>query len=451
MSKNNESSISVANALKHGDLFTRLSAVFMGAGMIGHKQILKGVVTFIFEIAFFFYMAKEGGSRLARLLALGGEAQQKVWNEAKGIYEYTAGDNSLLMLLYGVITIFVIAAIILLWILQMRHSYKLQKELEAGRSVPTALEDLKSLFNQHLYITLMSFPCLAILVFNIVPLIFMISMAFTSYSKEDEHLVLFNWTGLTNFARVLNMNGNIGRQFWTVLRWTIIWAIFATFLNYILGMILAMVINRKDTKCKGFWRFCFVLSIAVPQFVSLMIMRTMLQPQGAINVMLQNLGWISQPLPFLTNATWAKVTVIIINLWVGIPYTMLQVTGILQNIPAELYEAAKMDGAGPVTIFFKITLPYMLFVTTPYLITSFCGNINNFNVIYLLSGGGPTYVGDTAGQTDLLVTWLYKLTIDQQYYNLGAVIGILTFVILTVITLTTYRNSKSYKNEEAFM
>ena len=102
-------------------------------------------------------------------------------------------------------------------------------------------------------------------------------------------------------------------------------------------------------------------------------------------------------------------------------------------------------------IFFKITLPYMLFVTTPYLITSFTGNINNFNVIYLLSGGGPTAVGDTAGKTDLLVTWLYKLTIDYQYYNLGSVIGIFTFIILAVIALVTYRNSSSYKNEEAFM
>lgn len=93
----------------------------------------------------------------------------------------------------------------------------------------------------------------------------------------------------------------------------------------------------------------------------------------------------------------------------------------------------------------------MLFVTTPYLITQFTGNINNFNVIYLLSSGGPTKVGDTAGQTDLLVTWLYKLTVDQQYYNLGSVIGIFTFIILAVIALVTYRNSGSYKNEEEFM
>ena len=236
-----------------------------------------------------------------------------------------------------------------------------------------------------------------------------------------------------------------------LISWTIVWAIFATFLNYILGMVLAMIINRKETKWKGFWRFCFVLSIAVPQFVTLMIMNIMLQPSGAVNVLLQNLGLISSPLPFWKDAMWAKITIIIINLWVGIPYTLLQVTGILQNIPAELYEAARVDGAGPVKTFFSITLPYMLFVTTPYLITSFIGNINNFNVIYLLSGGGPTYVGDTAGQTDLLVTWLYKLTIDQQYYNLGAVIGIMTFITLTIVTLITYRNSGSYKNEEAFM
>jgi len=443
--------ITVREALKNGDMYTKLSAVLMGAGLIGHRQVVKGLGVLVCEVAFVIYMIFAGVSRIINMFRLGGNAQQEVWNEAKGVYEYVAGDNSLLMLLYGVLTLFVVAAIILLWVLQMKKSYELQRMDEKGEHIPGFKEDLKNLFNTKLYITLMSTPCLAILVFNVIPLVFMISMAFTNYSKEDNHLLLFNWVGLRNFARVLNMNGNIGRQFWHVLGWTIVWAIFATFLNYILGMVLAMVINRKDTKGKAFWRFCFVLSIAVPQFVSLMIMRTMLQPQGAINVLLENAGLIDGPLPFLTNALWARVTIIVINLWVGIPYTMLQVTGILQNIPVELYEAAKMDGANSVTIFFKITLPYMLFVTTPYLITSFCGNINNFNVIYLLSGGGPTYVGDTAGQTDLLVTWLYKLTIDQKYYNIGAVIGILTFVVLTVITLVTYRNSASYKNEEAFM
>ena len=446
-----EDRITVLNALRNGDLFTRLSAVFMGAGMLGHRQIVKGVLVLLLEVAFFVFMATSGLHNLGMLPSLGTEAQGEVWNEAKQIYEYTAGDNSQQILLAGVVTCFVIVGFGALWILQMRHSYKLQKLIEDGKEVPTLREDIKNLFNGNLHMTLMTLPCIGILIFNVVPLVYMISMAFTTYSKEGEHLILFDWDGINQFLRVLNMNGNIGRQFWHVLGWTIIWAVFATFLNYILGMVLAMVINRKDTKGKAFWRFCFVLSIAVPQFVTLMIMNIMLQPSGAINVLLMNAGLITEPIPFWTNTMLARITIIVINLWVGIPYTMLQVTGILQNIPGELYEAARMDGAGPVKVFFKITLPYMLFVTTPYLIASFVGNINNFNIIYLLSGGGPTMVGDTAGQTDLLVTWLYKLTIDQQYYNLGAVIGIMTFVILTIVTLVTYRNSSSYKNEEAFM
>lgn len=441
---------SIGKAVRNGDRFTKMSMFFLGAGLFGHKQKVKGIMAFVLEIAFIFYILFDGIGRLAMLPSLGDSAQTEVWNEAKGVYEYTTGDNSLLILLFGVVTIFVIAAFIVLWVLQMKQSYKCQRMLENGKHVPNFREDIKSLFDGNLHITFMTLPCLGILVFNIVPLVFMICMAFTTYSKEGKHLTLFDWNGLTQFQRVLNINGNIGQQFWQVLAWTVVWAIFATFLNYFLGMMLAMVINRKHTHGKAFWRFCFVLSIAVPQFVSLMIMRTMLQPQGAINVLLENAGLISQPLPFLTDTTWARITVIVVNLWVGIPYTMLQVTGILQNIPSDLYEAAKMDGAGPVTIFFKITLPYMLFVTTPYLIAQFCGNINNFNIIYLLTGGGPTKVGDTAGQTDLLVTWLYKLTIDQQYYNIGAVIGIITFVVLSVITLITYRNSKSYKDEGAF-
>ena len=247
-------------------------------------------------------------------------------------------------------------------------------------------------------------------------------------------------------------NSVLGSTFWSVLIWTLVWAVFATFTNYFFGMILAIIINRKETHAKGFWRFCFVLSSAVPMFVSLLIMRTMLQPEGAVNV-LRNLGVIAPDasLPFFTDPTWARVTVIIINIWVGVPYTLLQLTGVLKNIPGELYEAATVDGAGPVKTFIHITLPYMFYVTTPYLIAAFTGNVNNFNVIYLLSGGDPvTNLSSTAGSTDLLVTWLYKLTVDKQYYNVGAVVGILTFIILSIGALITYRHSKSYKEEGGF-
>ncbi len=214
-----------------------------------------------------------------------------------------------------------------------------------------------------------------------------------------------------------------------------------------------MLINREGTRMKGFWRFIFALSIAVPQFVSLLTMRTIFNANGPVNVLLRQIGVIgtTQSVPFFTDPTLAKITIICINIWIGVPFTMLTTTGILQNIPKELYEAAKVDGANAFVTFFKITLPYMLFVTTPTLITAFAGNINNFNVIFLLSGGGPESLDYYyAGKTDLLVTWLYKLTITNKDYNLGAVISILVFIIMATLTLLTYRRTGSYKDEEAF-
>ena len=133
------------------------------------------------------------------------------------------------------------------------------------------------------------------------------------------------------------------------------------------------------------------------------------------------------------------------------PYTMLMTSGILMNIPSDLYEAATIDGATKTKMFTKITLPYILFVTGPYLISSFVGNITSFNIIYLLTGGGPSFMdASKAGATDLLVTWLYKLTIDEGIYNVGSVISIFTFLITASITLITYRRSKSYKQEDTF-
>lgn len=282
----------------------------------------------------------------------------------------------------------------------------------------------------------------------------MILIAFTNYDHEHQTPGnLFDWVGLANFKEIFSTTGKLSNAFWPVFRWTLIWAVLATVTTYILGMILAIVINRKDTKFKGFWRFTFVLSIAVPQFVSLLVMRTIFNTNGAANILLRQLGIIGSQdaVPFFTDGGLAKVMIILINIWIGVPYSLLTMTGILQNIPEDLYEAARVDGANAFVMFFKITLPYMLFVTTPNLITQFTGNINNFNIIFLLSGGGPDKINNQfAGETDLLVTWLYKLTITNKDYNLGAVIGIIVFVILATLSLLTYRHTGSYKNEEAF-
>ena len=440
----------VTNAITKGGLFTKLTMLVMGLGNIAHKQIIKGLLFLAIEVAYIFFMATNGVDCLALLPSLGDREQQEIFNETKQIYEYIPGDRSVLILLYGVATIFITLMFIFMWRESLKSAYKAECLAKQGRHVNSFGQDCRSLLDKNLHKTLLFFPVLGILIFTVLPLLFMIPMAFTDYSDINQKLVLFDWVGLDNFKTVLGLGGKLGKTFWSVLGWTLIWAIFATFLNFFFGMILAIVINRKETHCKAFWRTCFVISIAVPQFVSLLVVRTMLQQQGAVNNLLLELGWIDNPLPFWTNSTWARVSVIAINCWIGIPYSMLQVTGILQNVPAELYEAAKIDGANPVQIFFKITLPYIMFIMGPYIITQFTGNINNFNVIYLLSAGNPTPVGSTAGKTDLLVTWLYKLTVDFQYYNLGAVIGILTFIVLSIVALVTYRNTASYKDEEGF-
>ena len=383
----------VTGAVTKGNIITKLSLLIMGLGNIAHRQIAKGLMFLVVEIGYIWFMIQSGIYNLSMFPSLGWREQEKVWNEKKSIYEYTAGDQSSLILLYGVATIYITLMFIVVWREAVKSSYKSEVLAKSGKHLNTFKEDFKSLFDQNLHKLLLAAPIMGVLIFTILPLIYNISMAFTNYSKVNDHLVLFDWVGLANFAKILNLNDSIGKQFYSVL-----------------------------------------------------IMRSMLQPTGIVNTLLLKYGLIDTALPFFSSATWARVTVIVINLWVGIPYTLLQVTGILQNIPGELYEAAKIDGANAIQIFFKITLPYMLFVMTPYLITQFTGNINNFNVIYLLSGGNPTPVDATAGKTDLLVTWLYKLTVDKNYYNLGAVIRIMTF-----IALVTYRNTASYKDEEGFM
>ena len=448
----NVSKVSLADALANGGPLVWASCLIMGFGNLMAGQVIKALLFLAIEVAFVAYMViPNGGFQWLKLLpSLGDTPTQEVWNDELYIYEYVQGDTSQQILLYAVATLVAILAFVVIWRSSVRSGFVALNIKKSGKKVPTFWDDCKELFDSNIHKLLMFPPFMMLMIFTIVPLVYMMLMAFTNYSKVGDHLTLFDWVGMENFISLFDSTSALGRQFMPVLTWTLIWAFFATFLNFFAGTVMAMIINRPSTRLKGFWRTVFSLTIAVPQFVSLLIIRTMFKSEGAVNSFLMDMGWIETALPFFTDAMWARVTIIVINMWVGIPYTVMSVTGILQNIPAEQYEAARIDGANAFQQFMNVTLPYMIFVMTPTLISSFTGNINNFNIIYLLSGGGPTYVGDSAGQTDLLVTWLYKLTIDNQQYNLAAVIGILTFIVLATVSLITYRNSGSYKNEEGF-
>ena len=451
---------SLLSALKNGGPLVWISCLIMGFGNIMAGQFIKGLIFLAIEAAVIVLLtvpmlttmsgtALSGIQWLQLLPSLGDTADSKVYNDEEMIYETVFGDRSHIILLYAVIFAFIAIAFVVIWRASVRSGYQALCFKKSGKKVPNFIDDIKSLFDENIHKLLMTPPFVALVVFTIIPLAYMICMAFTNYSEVGDHLNLFDWVGLATFAKLFEAGGSIAQQFWSVLGWTLIWAFFATFLNFFLGTFMAMIINRPTTRLKGFWRTMLSFTIAVPQFISLLIINKMFDDYGIINSMIKDMG--GEKIRFLSIANNARIFVIVANLWVGIPYTVMQVTGILKNIPADLYEAAKIDGANVVQQFMNITLPYMIFVLTPYMITSFTGNINNFNIIYLLSGGGPVKRLDyTAGSTDLLVTWLYKLTIDNLQYNLAAVIGILTFVVLAIVSLVTYRSSGSYKDEEGF-
>lgn len=453
MEKKKESKNSVIRIFQEGDAATRLSFLIMGLSDLMRGRVIKGLIYLLLEVAFVVFMIVKGSINLVNFVTLGTNQQGMVFNEEEGIYEVIQGDNSMLMLLGGVVTIFVILAFILLWISNLYSASEVQKMKQKGVKVPGFLADIRSLFDSKIHKLLLALPLLGIVIFTVVPLGYMILMAFTNYDMDHQPPGnLFDWVGLDTFIKLFTSNNEISYTFWHILGWTLVWAVFSTFTCYFGGMLLAIVINRKGIKGKGFWRTMFVITIAVPSFVTLMIIRVMLAKSGAINILLQDLGFISQPLPFLTDGNWAKISIIIVNMWVGIPVTMLITTGILTNIPSDLYESAAIDGANKVQTFFKITLPYMLFVTTPYLVTNFIGNINNFNAIYLLNDGNPATLDyfKGAGKTDILVTWLYKLTMENRDYCYASAIGIIIFIMSAVLSLIVYRNTGAYKNEEGF-
>lgn len=437
-----------------GSIWTKLSYFIMGFGSFARGQILRGILFLLMEIVFIFYMIFCGGTYLVKLNSLG-LVQPLDANENIVV----GADNSFKILLYGVLTLFFIAAFIYTWYLNVKQNGLNDQLEEEEKQIASTKDDLRAIVDKQFHRTLLALPTVGIILFTLLPIFFMILVAFTNYDANHNGVsnALFGWVGFNNFAQLFTWSagGNeFSATFGEILLWTLIWAFFATFSNYFLGLVVAMMINKKGIKFKKVWRTILVMSIAIPQFISLLYVNNMFAyPDGIINEIIKFFG--AEPVHFLDDQAsplTARITVIVINIWIGIPYLMLVTTGILMNIPADLYESANIDGANVFQQFTKITLPYMLFVTGPYLLTSFTGNMNNFNVIYLLTGGAPhpQDMSNGAGQTDLLITWLFSLTIKDSNYSLGAVLGIMVFIIVAVISLIVYNILPSTRNEEEF-
>ena len=320
-------------------------------------------------------------------------------------------------------------------------------------------ETMNSLLNENFHVTILFLPILGIVMLTIIPLIFSIVVAFTNYSDPNNipPTQLFGWVYFDNFVTLFSGQGQFAtlpEALGKTLGWTILWAFAATFSNYILGIIVALLINKKSIKLKKLWRTVFVMTIAIPQFISLLSISVLLKKDGALDMLWLDMTGSRLGFADSDHVALTKLIIILVNVWVGIPYTILSTTGILLNIPEDLYESARVDGASTVKQFTKITMPYILFVTGPYLITQFVGNFNNFNIIYFLSNGEPRLAGAVlqVGETDILITFLYKLitSSNNRQYGIASAVGIFIFMICAFVSIVMYNKSGSIKEEDQF-
>jgi arabinogalactan oligomer / maltooligosaccharide transport system permease protein len=230
-----------------------------------------------------------------------------------------------------------------------------------------------------------------------------------------------------------------------VFIWTIAFATLTVLLSFALGLFLAIALDRKGMRFLRTYRSLLVIPYAVPAFLSLLVWQGLLNDDfGVVNRVLH------LDVPWLFDANWAKASIVLVSLWLTFPYFFLISLGALQSIPAELVEAARVDGAGPLQVFRKITLPLLLIAVAPLLIASFAFNFNNFGNIYFLTGGGPASNDqDVAGATDILISYTYKLAFEAgkgQDFGLASAISIAIFFIVGTISVVSFWRTRALEN-----
>lgn len=443
-------------AMAKGDLFVKLSLLWWGAGYFRRKQYAKALLMTLLEIAVIVFTLNFAMAYVPKFGTLGTVQAEQVFNMQTMQTEWNDYDNSFMILLFSLFSFVIWFAAAVVCMRNVVNAYELQMQAQRGKHVNTFLEDLREYLDKKFHITLLSLPVLGIVVFTLIPMLLLILVAFTNY--DQQHMPptnLFSWVGFSNFVTLFGggITTTFGYAFVRILGWTIIWSFFATLTTYIGGILMSLLLNSKLTRGTKIWRTMLVVTIAVPQFVSLLLMRNFFANSGIVNTIcanigltgfLRDIGLISTSyIPFMTAPGWVHVMIILINIWIGIPYQMLIATGVLMNLPTDQIESARIDGASPFQVFKSITMPYMLQVTGPALITDFVKNFNNFNVIYLLTQNvfvttNQFMANSQAKETDLLVTWLFTLTQDYYNYKMASVIGIMVFIVCAVFTLVGF-------------
>lgn len=430
-----------AAAFRGSSKNVKLSMIVMGAGQFLYGARVKGSLYFLIEIGMLYYFITRGISDIAGFFTLG-TVKGDAWLGVEG-------DNSVIMLLMGIFAWIVLAAFICIYRMNVRDVAGMQKRVEQGKRILTFKEEASQLLDKKFYVTVLVLPVIGVFIFNILPIIFMILIAFTNYGGDIVPPELVDWVGVDNFRRILTLT-QFAPTFFKILGWNLLWAVVSTVLNYFAGLGLALLLNKDCVKGKAIWRAFPVLAYAIPGFITLLAFKFMFSYGGPINQMITASGGAA--IGFLDlDAKWtARLIGLLVNCWISTPSIMLLATGYLSNRDMSLYEAARIDGAGPMKQFTKLTMPFILFSTMPVLISQFVGNFNNFGIFYFLRGGLYMDGYFLASDTDLLINWLYNLSIDNNYYCIGAAISLIIFLITSAISLVVYIKSPSYREEDTF-
>lgn len=365
-------------------------------------------------------------------------------------------NNSMFMLIDGILTLSIVAVFAILYSISVKSAKRGYAEYTRTKRFMTQKSSMEEIGSNAFPISGLA-PCvLMLLVFVVVPLLFSVCVAFTNYSAP-EHITPKNtvdWVGFTNFKDLLFGGTTWSKGFARIAVWTLVWAVASTFTCYFCGLLVAVHLTESGVKFSSVFRFIFILPYAVPSVITMILWKHMLNGTfGIVNRTLQAIGILSldQTIPWLGNANLAQFMCVVINLWAGFGYFMMLSMGTMTAISKDMYEAAKIDGASSFQTLKSITLPLVLYQTMPLIIMSFTHNINNFGIIFFLTGGNPVVKDSTttmAGGTDILVTWIYKLTITLQKYNYASVIAVLIFVVLAPFAIYQFRNTKAFKEGE---
>ncbi|MDR0730244.1 MAG: sugar ABC transporter permease [Treponema sp.] len=434
------------------------SAVIWGSGQFINKQKLKGLLFFLLQAVFVSIelFTRQGGYDPA----VPGSQFRNAGYFIRGLWGlFTLGtlpressrqpvyDHSVMLMLGGIIVLMVLLIFTAIWIWNIVDAYKTRRGIEAGKHI-SSIQYFRNLWNSAFeYITIAPGMLLVIFI-SIVPIIFAILVAFTNYNANFIPPVrLVKWNGLNTFFDIFSIP-IWGNTFVRIFVWTVLWAFLATFSSYIFGLFQAMILRAKAVKFRPVWRGLFILPWAVPGIVSMMVFRSLLHKEGAFNQMLLAAGFIKEAIPFLSDPVWAKACLVLVNMWLGFPYFMALITGVMTTIPQEMYEAAQIDGANTWQQFRSITLPFVIASTAPQILMSVTFNFNNFNMIYFITGGGPANPAyQMAGSTDILISWIFKLTLDQRMYNFASALSILIFIIVASVSAWNLLRTRAFKEE----